>query len=629
MKFFRKNTKYLLAVFMALLLVVWLLEDTIANLGRGPGLDDIQWAQIYGQTVSRQELASTRRETEILQRLGLPWNYFWGGQFREPLDIEEWYMLKAEAQRRGIYVPQEEVNNIRTKLAPEAIERTRSQYKASLDEIDQALRSFVRVQRAFFGDLNAVKVSEADIQDYVRNAAEKARVKLAILDASKFVDPQYQPTEEELKAQFEKYKDVQAGRSEDGMGYLLPEEAQIEYIKISVDELLKQQTVTDEEAWQHWKEHKDQYKKPPATQPTTAPAEPYETFTEARDAVRKALLQERARKEAQDIGAKIAKTLTAPWMSAPTTQPGNYKQPPESALNPELYPQVAESFRGKYGDAITYERTDFKTPMEFNTTRPLASAMALPGTRDAFPLTRAIFLVQGLEEESENRPAQGRWSRNLFETVSEPFIDQEGNAYVFRTIAIRPPRAPESWEVVKEDLIRDIRLQKASEVAKRHAEELTAKAKQVGLEQAANADPALADKLRMAPGQPVLRTPEPFARIDTRYGQPMPTRLMELGWDQEGRFVDTVFDLASETTTQPSRIVLYPMKHLRRWVVAELEEIVPVTEAEYEQEREMAREMLRRQRWVQFASNWLDPENIRARVDFKSAEPEQTKQAAM
>src|SRR5690606_38206222 len=128
-------------------------------------------------------------------------------------------------------------------------------------------------------------------------------VQLAILDASKFVDSEHQPTEEELKAQFEKYKDVQAGMGEEGMGYLLPEKVQIEYIRVNVDKLKDRQTVTDDVAWQHWKQNPQKYTKPPATQPSTAPAEPYETFTEARDAVRKDLLEQDAREEARKIAA--------------------------------------------------------------------------------------------------------------------------------------------------------------------------------------------------------------------------------------------------------------------------------------------------------------------------------------
>lgn len=627
MKFFRKNTKYLLAVFMALLLVVWLLEDTIQSLGRGGG-PDVEWGQAYGETVSVDEIVSTNGVAEILTGLGLPWESL-AGRMRKPLNVKEWYMLDAEARRRNIYVPDSDVAKMRETFPPEAIQSVRNRRKVTNDEIDNALRSLLRVQKAFFTDLDAIKVSEADIQHYVRNTAEKAKVKLAILDASQFVDSTWEPTEEQYQEHFEKYRDKDPGAGEDSFGYRKPEEAQIEYIQIKVEELARQQKVDDEYAHNYWKENKEKFTKPrpPTTQPSTAPAEPYATYTEARDAVRKEIANQRARAAALRIGTDLAKALSAPWTTQPATAPSNfYRQPPEDALDLQRYPRMMDAFREKAPGALAYQRTQMMTRQGMYTLGPVASAMALQGSPDAVALAHAAFLVQGLEASPKGSAfeRQARWFHNLYETLPEPFVDQAGNVYVFRTLAVLPKRPPASLTEVKDKIREDLRLQRAAEEARKQAEQLVDRAKQVGIDEAVQENAALASKL----GQPPVKTPKPFARREAVYGQMMPTQVQEIDDEPTGEFVKTVFDLAEKTTTQPQKVALYPMETRRRWVVVQLVDILLVTKAEYEQERRMAEIMLRQQRQMEFAASWFSPENIRARVNWKPAYPEEEQAAA-
>lgn len=627
MKFFRKNTKYLLAVFMALLLVVWLLEDTIQSLGRGGG-PDVEWGQAYGETVSVDEIVSTNGVAEILTGLGLPWESL-AGRMRKPLNVKEWYMLDAEARRRNIYVPDSDVAKMRETFPPEAIQSVRNRRKVTNDEIDNALRSLLRVQKAFFTDLDAIKVSEADIQHYVRNTAEKAKVKLAILDASQFVDSTWEPTGEQYQEHFEKYRDKDPGAGEDSFGYRKPEEAQIEYIQIKVEELARQQKVDDEYAHNYWKENKEKFTKPspPTTQPSTAPAEPYATYTEARDAVRKEIANQRARAAALRIGTDLAKALSAPWTTQPATAPSNfYRQPPADALDLQRYPRMMDAFREKAPGALAYQRTQMMTRQGMYTLGPVASAMALQGSPDAVALAHAAFLVQGLEASPKGSAfeRQARWFHNLYETLPEPFVDHAGNVYVFRTLAVLPKRPPESLTEVKDKIREDLRLQRAAEEARKQAEQLVDRAKQVGIDEAVQENAALASKL----GQPPVKAPKPFARREAMYGQMMPAQVEEIGYEPTGEFVKKVFDLAETTTTQPQKVALYPMETRRRWVVVQLVDILPVTKAEYEQERRMAEIMLRQQRQMEFAASWFSPENIRARVNWKPAYPEEEQAAA-
>lgn len=628
MKFFRKNMKYLLAVFMALLLVVWLLEDTVqswAQAGAGP---EVEWGEVYGRTIPVEDIFSVRQDTEILGALGMPWSNFFmfmAGQVREPLSLQEWYMLETEARRRDIHIPQAEITQLRESLPGEAIDGLRKRYKVSNADIDHALAAFARVQYAFIADLEAaLKISEADIQEYVRQTTEKAQVKMVVLDGAQFVDAAYEPTEEEYRQQFEKYKDKDEGRGEDRFGYRKPEQVQIEYIQVKVAELAKHQDFDDEEAFRYWKENKQKFTRPPATQPSTAPAVEYDNYTEARPAVRKELAMIKARREALRIGTEIARALNSSWATQPATQPG-YKEPPADALDLQRYPKIVDAFRAKARDALAYQRSQMVDRNGLRALGPVANAAALQGTPEMITVSQAAFLVQGLEA-SPTDPAyerQARWFHNLYETLSEPFVDHEGNAYVFRTLAAQPKRPPASLEEVKDKVRADLRARRGAEEAKKQAEQLLELAKQVGIEEAMKQVPAIAQKLGPKP----VATPKPFARLDSRYGRPMPTRVEQIGWDPKNEFVETVFSMGGTTTTQPTRVTLYPIESQQRYVVVELVDILPVTQAEYDEARRQAEQMLGFQRRAEFAMNWFNGENIRARVGWKAAHPEMEQEA--
>ncbi|GMV97942.1 MAG: hypothetical protein HRF43_05235 [Phycisphaerae bacterium] len=635
MKFFRRHTKHLLAVFMALLLIVWLLDDFLQSLGRGSELMEMPWGTVYGQEVSNMTAAGTRRDCEILSSLGIPWNSFWGpgfgGQLRnDPLTDREWYMLDAEARRRGLYVPRADVDSTRNGLDASRIETARSKLKASLEEIDHAIESFLRVQYSWYADMRSAMVSEADIADFIRQTGEKARVKLVVLEPGRFVDSAYEPTPQELQEQFDKYKDKDRPEFAGGadFGYRWPAEVQVEYLAVHVEPLAEKQQISEDDAYRYWKEHQREFLAPATAPATTQPARPpvrlpYTEYTPARAEVFKKLRTERARREALSIATEIAKTLNRPWLNQPATQPGGYRQPPDGAIDPQLYPRTRDEFRARHGDVITFERTQFHSLADFEVLRQPANATALRGTPQQIQLKEAAFLVQGLEADRASRPQHTNFFHNLFETVAEPFVDDEGNAYVFRTIAIRPAHPPASLEEVRATVVADVRRLKAAETAKQKAADLVETARKTGLDAAVEQDAVLKEKL----GPQAVATPPPFARKQSfGMGRMFPSFVGPVGSDP--RFIDLVFSMSAATATQPSRVALYAPENEQRWIVVELLEILPVTEAEYTQQRESLRRAALQGKQMAIAQIWLSPRGIRERVQWKPAHPEEEKKEA-
>ncbi|HOA73244.1 MAG TPA: hypothetical protein PLQ89_21415 [Phycisphaerae bacterium] len=652
MKFFRKYMKTMLAVFMALLLIVWLGGEALTSfLNRSNDFAEFVVGHAYGQPVKTADLARITSQEEIGARLigqywSQPWNailpratndlqviQFLQARGRDRLSAEEWYLLETEAKRQGVHVSQAEVNELKAALPAEALNAFREQFKVSIRQIDDALLAYLRVYKAAARAVDAVNVSEADIRDFVRNVGEKIQVEMVVVDPQKLIDTTYQPTEEELKAQFEKYKDQPAGGPGD-FGYQKPEATQVEYIEISVDELAKTQEVTDDEAYSYWLAHKTEFKRPatqPAsTQPTTRPEQPkpYDTFTEAKSLVRQKLQQDKAKQAANRLATDLIRQLSRPWANQPTTQPGNFKQPPESEMAGDLYEKLVARYQERYPGVLSYGRTELAPADQLASNPRIGRARAFAGTPQTVPFQQAAFMVAGLSAVEGRNDANARLFRNVYETSAEPLVDALGNVFVFRNIATQPAEAPASFEEVRDKLVEDLRTIRAGEQAEQTAQNLAERAKGSDLKTAFQSDAALAAKLESS----ALLQPEPFARQSVFPGRNggMPqvygTFVPGVGFDPQ--LVDAAFELASRaTTTQPSPVTTHK-DNRGRHIVIQYKQTLPVTQEEYNQYRDLARDYLLTQRRIAFLFDWFSPESIHARTDWKPTQPEQSPEQA-
>jgi hypothetical protein len=227
-------------------------------------------------------------------------------------------------------------------------------------------------------------------------------------------------------------------------------------------------------------------------------------------------------------------------------------------------------------------------------------------------------MVCGLEADREANPDHARLFRNVYETCSEPLVDRLGNAYVFRNGAAAGRQAPPSWQDVGEQLADDVRKMRAHAEAGRLAKALADQAAKVGLRMAFDADAALKAK----PEEAVYLTPEPFARKVNLQIELMPNAIRDVGGGAE--LMTLCFALAGKTA-QAERVKAHELVGGRGWVVIEGEEIVPVTRADYDEQRAMARIILTIKRRVEFLRNWFAPEQIRQRAGWKDAPQERAK----
>ena len=536
-------------------------------------------------------------------------------------------MLDLAARKSGVSVSQETVTSLRNQIPPQRLQAVRQRSRLSVDEIDEALRSFLRVREMFNQAATGIKASEADLQHFVRQVAERVRISLVALDASEFVDNTYEPTEEQIKAQLEQYKDQDPVEgSAEAFGYRLPEAVQVEYIKVDVGELTQQQKVSDDEAYRYWKAHSTEFLKPssqpvtstaPASQPTPEPPKPYTTFTEAKPQVKQKLQEDQAKEAALRVARELFRYLDKPWADAPTTQPGDYRVPPVTATNRDVYPKLIETLQVKYPKVLSYARTQLVDAETLGANEEIGKAGALVGTPQQVSAVQAAFFVPGLEADRDDYPNHIRFFRNVYETVEEPFVDDQGNAYVMRTVAVRPKQAPESVDVVRERVVKDLRLIRAYGEAEKQASTLADQAKEVGVVQAFKRDVPLQERL----GDEALNEPEPFARMQVfNFGQ-MPQMFPAAipGAGQDSELVEECFAQLSQATTKPVNVFVHDQPDRQRWVVVQVHEILPVKQDEYEQQRALGSYFLRLERFQAFMAEWYSPEQIRARVAWEPA----------
>jgi hypothetical protein len=234
------------------------------------------------------------------------------------------------------------------------------------------------------------------------------------------------------------------------------------------------------------------------------------------------------------------------------------------------------------------------------------------------PFVDAAFMVCGLEADREADPDHARLFRNVYETCSEPLVDRLGNAYVFRNVAAVARQAPPSWQDVGERLAADVRKVRAHAEAGRRAKALADLAAKVGLKKAFEADADLKAKL----GEAAYLTPEPFARKVNRQMELMPNRIPDVGGGAE--LMALCFELAGKTA-QAERVKAHELAGGRGWVLVEGVGIVPVTQADYDEQRAFATAILTVKRQIEFLKNWFAPEQIRQRVGWKDASQERAK----
>ena len=643
---------------MSLLLVVFLLGDVIGRAARGRSGVDAEIGRAFGKDITNLDLQRMHNELDLLDRLGLAsrardplQQYAWGlmaARASEQEQVLAWHLLMEEARQIGVQVGRERVVAFLSSqgVGGEYLARVRDDLNRSLESIYRlagAWLSIFEVER-LHADALGGSLPRAEIA--FRDEAQEALVKLAVIESTALLPSVAEPTEEEIQAYFEEAKDRETAHEEDRLvfGYRLPDRVQVEYLTVDPGRIQNKVRVRGREARRYYEQNKHKYveRVPRPTTPSTQPVrqqydEVQRTYEEVEETVREDCRAEKAIQEAQRLVNKMRDAARRPWEAGPRGEDYFRVPPADDAL------VSFEELRDKHSDPyqVICDKTELLDIEDLQGVPGLGLASFQLGAdpRDRISTAELAFRVKGLvtadPEDAVSALNLFEPSRLLFEFRRDRETGQwfSYQAYFFRVIRVKPSGPPDSIDIVRDQLVQDLRLLKAHELAGEQARQLASNARAVGLQAAVESAEEL--KQLLAAAEEWAST-QPAAVRGTRFGYtrylgpltprgPL-TRVPSYIHEYVGlapNLHKQVFTLAeSQPSTGPvHRVALVQVTEDQKWVVAELEEIKPIYAGDFEKRRvELARTTEYEER-LHLMQAWYDAKNILRRTGFVWAQP--------
>lgn len=547
MKWLREHTKKIMVGVVLFAMFSFVGGSALTSLFQQSPADLLVMSS-FDEDFSLLDIQNAEAETQILDRLFIDWT---SGN-REEITIRHWIMLAKEAERAGITISNQDVNEFLTdrdalvqQMGGGSLADIRKQLRVSLGAMQSAVAKQMAIGENFQRVNLASFPSEPQVKHFVKATEDKVSVAFAALDAEKFIDAAETITPEELQAQFEKYKDVSPDESPDGFGYKHPRRVRLQYVAASIGKLESQVDVSSEEVKNHWKANQDKYKKnivvdepiiptstPADSQPASQPATRKVTkqvpkpYSECRDQITAELRKNKAAKLARQSMSRLAEELGKPWTQSKIDEETGFRPIPKAVEDPAYLRSVAAQVGSRFGVTLDYAETDLSSAEDIAKDFVLQKAET-PGDEDApLSLSEFAFRVPGFFKPEKNDESTLRLQ--LFQTPIIPMtvagmgtfrpgpdgnwrqVPGEPTTFIlFRVIETRESQPPAVIEEVARKVERDVRLLKAYARIEPISRELAAVASRVGI------DVALTyfEDLRTNRGIRIATKPEAFSRM--------------------------------------------------------------------------------------------------------------------
>lgn len=681
MKWFRKHNKQLLAVFASALLVVWLGGSAIEKLlTRNPFTEPVGSAM--GQKINASQFAALKGRLSVMDSLQLPWYAPWvnrsvmeqlrglGVGSREMQMVMQtmgsglltdaggadrdkgatcWWLLELEARKMGVTVSQQQVIAFLKDhgVTGEILNRIRDSFNLSAEEILDTVAEYLRVSQAAVLASAGVQVSEPEVKDVFVQTHDQLKVQYAILPMQAFEKSAAgtQPTKEaipesELQSLFEKYRDQLPVKTMEKheYGYKIPDREVIQYVGGTVDEIAATlPPVSEERARKYFEQKKDQFQppRPPGTQPTTQPAV---TFEQVKDQVVDKIKKQDAATILRQAVEEIRSSAWVEFADAKTDLAAG-KVPPTLA---DVLAKQTEQFKTAKRIPLTYTQTPPVSQEQAGKEPGIGIAGSLDARGRPVDFARVAFDLakdEGKESAPKTDEKMVQISKYQPVVVRNQAGDQLTSMYVFRVVKFEPSHAPASLAEVRSQVEADAREIQAMKRAEQAARQLAQAAEKTSLKDAFNAQfPAAASQAATtqpyggAPGEMKLLEVSDLTRMHetpphmVAYMQKLMMPNTVPGLMLADPFIKACFDLAGPaTSTQPvNKITVVELPEQQMWVVANVLEHKPGTQAEFDAQKSTLAAELRLMQLKEFYGDWFKPSNIRERMGWQSAGNVQT-----
>lgn len=248
MKFFRKYNKILLAVFMTLLMIVFVAAQAFESfLAPNPGAVTA-WSSTLGP-ITHGEMQDYAARLNVASRLvsdrlgnPMPWQFrLIGPQEAQaagfmPTDISpmDMILLNREAEKLGFVPNAAPIRDawMSSSDAKRVIDKLSFDARMNPELLFQTTAEINNVAAVARSMALAARPSEAEIRAAAKEALDKIRIQAVVLNAKAFEDMNYEPTEEEMQAHFKAHQSKEPGIGVEEFGYVVPPTVKLQYVAI-------------------------------------------------------------------------------------------------------------------------------------------------------------------------------------------------------------------------------------------------------------------------------------------------------------------------------------------------------------------------------------------------------------
>ena len=625
MKFFRKHNRKLLAVFMALLMIVFVGGSALENWLRPDR--NIVVAETRHGPITTQDQLEAASTTNLLNGMGLAWQRPAPGA-TEPLTELEWILLSRETkvlQKRDDYLSARSIMG--EPAMAEKVEAVARGFRIRTDRVLDAVGQYLAVAESTRAITIATLPSETEIRSAARQALERVKVRAVVLPAIAFFDAAVQFTEEQIQTHFQKYRDREAGKGLD-FGYRVPPSVRVQYIKIDRNRIMESIGVANIESkakkyFQEQRERNPDFRRPAPAEPVEpTPPSPFMEWEEAKEIAYRAVRELEANEFASKVANWLVTHLSEPWNDSERAEDG-YRTVPETAKDLGHYQEgigrIPKSLT--FPQAISVVVTDMVTATQATSLSDIGQAVFRGDRGAAYSLGGLAFRTKGLVPKVPDDKGVNREDYLApFQTCPYALKDMKNNnLYLFRTIDTRDAHPPDSVEEVRDDVLRDLRMIRGFERALIRAEGVRNCEPGLDLKAAFEHDDELVSFFvgGMYAGQGGWIEPPPFPRLEPRQaagGGKTASTFIRGGM---GYVPMDVVDLCFALGERVERTAVVELPERPAAMVIEWVETLPPTEGEFQQIRQKMVDDMVATRTRLAVAEWLSPEKIQARNQFK------------
>jgi hypothetical protein len=508
-KFFRKYQKHMMAFFMVILMVAFIVPTTFR--GTQGGADQIV-GHAGDDKIYREQLRSAEDQFNLLTQVVMHVRNS-GEQQWEPIVLsmpaafvqdvrnkpEKYFLLLYEAKKMGLSPDMKEAEEVLA--SPNVGIRMPDDTVVSFDNITDAnmrgnlqysLANVLMISRAFRNAADALKISAPFVQHELAAENEKIKVRLVDFAGKDYLARVPAPTPEQLQQQFDHFSEIESGGQSSpdnpfAFGYKYPNRVKLQYLAIPRTEVRKAvQASKDDYAWEvdanrYYLKHQGEF---PTTQPTHAPQYSFATptsqpttqpFAQVREKIINGLIEPQTDKMQHEIAAELSSRLDQDYLA--------FAKDPKSVTPTfetfDYLKNLAADIQSKYHVTITVA----SIADSFKDAKDLRS---LPGIGQVgkVPDYATNYIDVFVPDELKSTPGV----LHLFQSSKPQASSTSGDVYIFRVTAAEPAHKPASLAEVKDQIESDWKHQQAYDLAKADAQKAFDSAQKQGLTPSAVGD---------------------------------------------------------------------------------------------------------------------------------------------